>query len=194
MNPNNLSRFDLNFPGNWIAGDDRDLASETFRLLKIVKDQLLRAVVSCFLFHPLSEKNIRMRPDKHISEYEACLSSIYATTFVLSLDTIAKLLHTLRRYLEPPTQARDFVDSYQKQFGHLKYIRDSIMHIEDRGRGKDRNQKHIPASIFMLGVYIESRYEFTGEDGNRYSVEISENTLLTAHKIIQDIINSYKWE
>ena len=194
MNPNNLSRFDLNFPGNWIAGDDRDLAFETFQLLKIVKDQLLRAVVSCSLFQPISEKNIRKRLDEHLSEYEACLNSIYATTFVLSLDTIAKLLHTLRRNLEPPTQARDFVDRYQEQFGQLKYIRDSIMHIEDRGRGKDRNQENIPASFFVLGVYVENRYEFTGEDGNRYSVEISENTLLAARKIIQDIINAYKWE
>jgi hypothetical protein len=135
MNPNNFSRFDLTFPGNCIAGDDRDLASETLRLLKIVKDQFFRAVVSCSLFPPISERNIGNHLDEHLSEYEACLNSIYATTLVLSLDTIVKLLHTLQRNLEPPTQVRDFVDKYQEQFGHLKYIRDSIMHIEDRGRG-----------------------------------------------------------
>ena len=76
MNPNNLSRFDLSYPGYWIAGDDRDLAFETSQLLRLVEDQLLRAVVTFSLFRPITEKSIRKRLDGHLSKYEACLNSI----------------------------------------------------------------------------------------------------------------------
>jgi len=194
MDPRNLSRFDIEYPGIRIAGDDRDLAFETAHLLSLVESQFIRAVAAYSLFKPITEESIKERIDRQLSKYQACLNSIYATSFVLSLDTIAKLLHALLKYLDPPPQARSLVEKYQDHFKHLRHIRDSILHIEDRGRGKDRHQKRIPANLLVLGVYIKNRFQYTGADGCMHSVEISETTLYSAHEIIQAIINSYKWE
>ena len=84
-------------------------------------------------------------------------------------------------------------EEYKNLFGHLKHIRDSAIHIEDRGRGKTRKQKPLNTHIVLLGCFIEKRYTFTGEDGRPYEVEISESTLNKVKAIIQEAINSYSW-
>jgi hypothetical protein len=95
--------------------------------------------------------------------------------------------------LHPPAAIRPLCEDYERQFGQLKHIRDSAIHIEDRGRGKTRYQQPVNANVLILGSFIERRFVFTGEDGKQYEVEISDTTLLRAKEIIQKIINMYPW-
>ena len=92
-----------------------------------------------------------------------------------------------------PTRITTLLE-YKNLFGHLKHIRDSAIHIEDRGRGVNRNQKPINTHIIVIGCFIERRFTFTGEDGKQYEIEISDATLNVAKEIIQKIINSYVWK
>jgi hypothetical protein len=196
-NYNDLKQFDLAFPGHWIEGEDRDRASQVQHILSLIQGLFTEAVVSCALFKPITGANIkdciaRFRKGDE-SAYERCLNGLYAKAFVFALDGIQKLLHRLSESLNPPQEVNRLYKEYKKHFGHLKHIRDSAIHIEDRGRGKTRTQKPLDTYIIVLGCFIEKRYAFTGEDGKQYEIEISETTLKTAKRIIQKIINSYSW-
>jgi hypothetical protein len=197
LNYDSLKRFDLTFPGHWIKGENRDEAFHTQHILSLIQGLLTEAVVSYALFRPITAANVEeyiarfKRGDE--SAYERCLNGLYAKTFVFALNGIENLLNRLAVTLSPPEEIKNLYEKYKRLFGHLKHIRDSAIHIEDRGRGKTRKQEPLDTHIIVLGGFIERRYTFTGEDGKDYEIEISESTLKTAKAIIQDIINSYSW-
>jgi hypothetical protein len=197
INYDKLKEFDLTFPGHWIEGEDRDWAFQTQHILSLIQGLFTEAVVSYALFQPITGANVRdyiarfKRGDE--SAYERCLNGLYAKAFVFALDGIEKLINRLVITFNPPKEIKNLHKKYKSRFGHLRHIRDSAIHIEDRGRGKTRKQEPLDTHIIVLGCFIERRYTFTGEDGKQYEIEISESTLRTAKAIIQDIINSYSW-
>lgn len=194
MDITELQKFDLSYPGHWIAGSDRDWASETALILSLLEARFVRAAVSYAMFEPITAINVKQFADLKQSKYERCLNGIYATSFVFSLDAISKLLEALKKYLNPPDAVLTLISEYETIFGHLKHIRDSAAHIEDRGRGFDKYQEKIPANLLVLDTFIERRFAYTAGDGRLYEVELSESTLLSAHRILQGIINAYNWE
>lgn len=197
LNYKSLKQFDLTFPGHWIEGKDRDQAFQVQHILSLIQGLFIESVVSYALFQPITAENVRDymnrfgRGDE--TPYERCLNGIYAKAFVFALDSIEKLLNRLVAMCNPPKEIKHLHEEYKKLFGHLKHIRDSAIHIEDRGRGKTRKQEPLDTHIIVLGCFIERRYTFTGEDGRQYEIEISESTLRKAKSIIQEIINSYSW-
>jgi hypothetical protein len=192
MNPSELHKFDLTHPGHWIVAADRDWAWETSLVLEHIESEFIRAAASYAMFEPITLSTIGHLENQ--SRYERCLNGIYATAFVYSLDSISKLLSAINDHLTPPDSVRLLISEYEGCFGNLKNIRDSIAHIEDRGRGLDRNKKALLSHFLVLGCMNERRFEYTGNDGKIYGVEISEPTLLLAHRILQAIINAYVWE
>ncbi len=197
FNFQNLRQFDLTFPSHWLEGEDRDQAFQISHTLSMIRSLFTEAVASYALFQPLTAENI----DDHIEKwtnndetpYERCLNGIYAKAFVFALDGIEKLFNHLVTSYSSPEKVKHLHEEYRRLFGHLKHIRDSAIHIEDRGRGKTRKQKPLDTHIVLLGCFIEKRYTFTGEDGRQYEVEISESTLNKAKAILQEAINSYSW-
>jgi hypothetical protein len=188
----NLEKFDFTYPGNWISGFDRELAFETFNLLNLIETEFICAVTSYLMFKPTTINNFERVIKQH--KYTRSLNYIYAKSFVYSLDSIFKILNVLSNQPNFPNPAKDLKSQYEVYFGKLKHIRDSAAHIEDRGRALDKNLKKISSTIIILGAFNERRFEFTCSDGKCYGIEVSESTLLSAHKIIQSIIDSYNWE
>jgi len=194
VNCSKLSKFDLVSAGHLISGEDRDRAFQAAIVLGHIKSSFIEAVAAFALFQPVTEDNFRKWYEQRQSPYERCLNSIYAKAFVLSLDAIEKLLSRLCQYLSPPPGVTSFHNEYQSHFGHLKHIRDSAIHIEDRGRGLTRKQSTLKSRVIELGNFHVNRITFTGEDGKTYTVEISEVTLNQAHRILQGVINAYEWK
>ena len=192
-----LKQFDLTFPGHWIEVEDQDQAFQIQLVLSLIQGLFIEAVVSYALFQPITSENVREFMDRFErgdeTPYERCLNGIYAKAFVFALDGIEKLLNRLVSIYNSPKEVKQLHEEYKEQFGHLKHIRDSAIHIEDRGRGKTRKQEPLDTNIIVIGGFIERRYTFTGEDGRQYEIEISESTLKKAKLIIQEIINSYSW-
>ncbi|MDD5177528.1 MAG: hypothetical protein PHQ05_14010 [Sterolibacterium sp.] len=189
-----LAEFDLKMPGNWIAGDDRDWAGDTLLVFSLLEAEYERAIAAFALFEPLISEYVHERIHTQLKKYERSLNSIYAREFVLSLDSVCKLLNTLARDLNPPAAVQLLIAEYAHLFGYLKHIRDSVAHIEDRGRGLDRRRRRIQVPVLVLGGFNERRFEFTAEDGNCYSIDITRETALSARNILQAIINEYSWE
>lgn len=191
MKSDKYSHFDLRFPGYWIEGRDRDWASQNRLVLMHIENLFTEAVAAYSRFQPITSQNYRDFIDK--DRYEKCFNGIYAKSIVFALDGIEKLLCRLCEQLNPPEAVVSFCKEYSRQFGHLKHIRDSAIHIEDRGRGVTRSQKPLDTNIVLLGSFIGNSFIFTGEDGQQYEVEISERTINRARKIIQNIIDAYTW-
>ena len=193
---NDLTRFDLYFPGHWVSGDDRDWAFQVGHALGLVKGLFVEAVAAYALFQPITQENaleyIQRKRDE--SPYERCLNNMYAKAFVFSLNSIGELLRHVSKDAKSPESVRGLCEEYKKHFGHLKHIRDSAIHIEDRGRGRTRHQKPLKTHLIVLGCFIERRFTFTGENGKQYEIEVSEATLQTAREIIQKLIEAYTWE
>ena len=192
-----LKKFDLTFPGHWIEGEDLNQAFEVQHTLSLIQGLFIEAVVSYALFQPITAENVRDCIERFKTGgetlYERCLNGLYAKAFVFALDGIEKLFNRLVAMCNSRKEIKQLYEEYKKQFGHLKHIRDSAIHIEDRGRGKTRKQEPLDTYIILLGCFIERRYTFTGEDGRQYEIEISESTLIKAKSIIQELINSYQW-
>lgn len=193
---NELSQFDLSFPGRWVDGDDRDWAFEVQRILYLVQGLFAEAVAAYALFQPLTRENIDeyLRCEERLSPYERCLNQLYAKAFVFSLNSIGQLLRQLSNNTKSPSGARTLHDEYVGHFGHLKHIRDSAIHIEDRGLGRNRDLQALKTPFIILGCFMERRFFFTGEDGKQYGIDISQKTLLMAKAIIRKIIESYTWK
>jgi hypothetical protein len=193
MDVEQLRKFDLIFPGHLIDGEDRALAFQTAHILYLVESQFCRAVVSYAMFKPVTADQIKEYLEQTPSSYERSLNNIYAEAFVFSLNTIRMLLRKLKETLNPPDNARRLISEFETQFKNLEYIRDSAMHIEDRGRGVDKYQRSITSALLVLGGINGKRFGFTGHNGNLYEIEISQDTLINAHGIIQSLIDSYDW-
>lgn len=196
MNSDSLARFDLHFPGRWIGGSNRDWAFEVYRVLGLVEGLFVEAVAAYALFQPMTRETALeyIRGNKEETPYERCLNSIYAKAFVFSLHTIGKLLQGLSKDPNRPSAIEELYREYMHHFGHLKHVRDSAMHIENRGLGRDRYDQPIDTRLLVIGCFIENRYTFTGEDGKQYEMEISDRPLKIAQGIIQKIISAYAWE
>ena len=119
---------------------------------------------------------------------------IFAKSFVYSLDTISKQLGKLSQISGNKGERIALCELYSKEFMDLKYIRDSSMHIEDRGLGLDRKLKQIKTQVLVIGGFINNCYSYSGSDGKNYQIEISTKIARKAGNIIQNIINTYVWE
>ena len=196
MNLNDLTRFYLYFPGHWVSGDDRDWAFGVGHTLGLVQGLFVEAVAAYALFQPITKENaleyIQRKRDE--SPYERCLNNMYAKAFVFSLNSIGELLRHLSEDTNSPMGVQKSYQEYKRHFGHLKHIRNSAIHIEDRGRGRTRHQKPLKTHLIVLGSFIERRFTFTGENGKQYEIEISDGILEIARGIIQEIIRAYTWE
>jgi hypothetical protein len=194
MNINSLAQFDLYFPGHWVEGEDREWAFQVNHVLGLVQSLFVEAVAAHALFQPITQENVLEYISKQESPYEGCLRGLYAKAFVFALHSIGRLLGWLSSAkMNPPDGLQELYQDYKSHFGHLKHIRDSAIHIEDRGRGVTRQQQRINTNILIIGSFIERRFTFTGEDGQQYEIEVSEKTLNAAKKIIQQIIKMYRW-
>ena len=191
MNLSELQKFDFTHPGHWIVGADRDWAGETSQVLGLMEYEFVLAATSYAMFEPVTQGT--MEDHRSSSVYERCLNSIYATSFVFSLDSITKLLEVLNR-LNPPEPVPTLISEYRVQFGDLRYVRDSVAHNEDRGRGLDKDRKALSTPLIILRCFNQTRFECTGSDGACHGIDISESALLDAHRILQDILNAYSWE
>lgn len=143
-----LTRFDLKWPGRWIAGSDRDAAFEIVQLLHSVETEYESAVAAWAMFRPWTADRVAAQEGWPPTKYGGWLNTIYARSFVFSLDMIQKLLSVVAKYRGIPDAASKAIADCCADCV-LKHIRDSIAHLEDRSRGVDRNQKMLRSSMVV---------------------------------------------
>ncbi|TDL43819.1 hypothetical protein [Microbacterium oleivorans] len=131
---------------------------------------------------------------------------VHARTFVFALDSIEKALRVIARLPGVPSGVQNAESLWTKAFPDLKRIRDSAHHMEDRARGRGRWEKPLDlkpiesdfvaggaATVLSLGSLVDTKYMVTVDPGDLAGIEITLDTLLTAHQVVQATLDSFEW-
>jgi hypothetical protein len=140
--------------------------------------------------------------------YARRLPFIHARTFLTSLAQLGRAMSamaTLDTGEAKPTIGATR-DRFEAALPHLKPVRDSIEHAEDRMRGLDRNGKTMalapisnqmieaPGGGLLVGDALNNRhYGCTVNDGSYAEIEVSDDTVEVAREAVQAIFDVLPW-
>lgn len=178
---------DLGLPGCWIDHPDRDWAFVAQMLLAEVTTQLAEAAVVLGLFLEAGKELSSSPRDS------ARMRSLYARSFVYSLDTIGQLIRVLQGSDQLPPSAREQCQRWLAEFGALRELRNSLQHIEDRLRGLGRRGTPLPKPLVILGAFRNNLFGGTTAEGTYVEVDVSASVLCQARAIIEDLLWSFQW-
>lgn len=136
--------------------------------------------------------------------YEHRLPFVYAHVILYALDAIGKTINVLVDMGISPsiTTARD---TYESAIPHLKSVRDSAHHIEDRARGVHHGKKPLvlqpintgaivaPNGALALSNLDNNKLGYTAEDGHYREIEITKSTVKAAQSAVQQVLNALTW-
>jgi hypothetical protein len=84
-------------------------------------------------------------------------------------------------------------DEFDFEFPHVRDIRHSWQHIEDRMRGKGQNKANLGSTMLVLLSLFGDNLSYTIADGTVHSISISENTFRQAEYYVQKTFDSFEW-
>lgn len=139
-------------------------------------------------------------------EYQSRIAFMYAHAYVYALDSFEKILHRLAEEPNVPPGIFEPLNRFRDAFPHLKGVRDSAHHIEDRGLGRDRygrplNLKpiddgiiHAPAGgVLVLSVLKGNKLQYTSAEGGVSEIGVKRDNMAVVAAIFQEVINAFRW-
>ena len=140
----------------------------------------------------IERKRERWRAGHIPRDYDTRAIALHARTFIFALDSVAKALQVLVTMPDLPDEIASVKRDWDIAFPHLKGVRDTAHHHEDRARGLDRRGQPIDGSIHLDGMY-GGEYSATMNDGSLGQVEVSVASLKTATALVQRVIDAFEW-
>lgn len=141
-------------------------------------------------------------------EFSHNLPFIYARAFLYALDTFDKVLGVLAKEDRVPTAISGLHSKFVENFPHLRGVRNTVQHIEDRGRGlgsgkvpqkldlKPIENNFIQApggGVLVLNNLNGSKYGSTMADGHFGEIDVSVESMKHLKIILEEVLNSFKW-
>ncbi|AKT28216.1 hypothetical protein RYA05_25195 [Pseudomonas syringae pv. actinidiae] len=140
-------------------------------------------------------------------EFDYQLPFIYAQTFVYALDSFEKLLGVISKIENIPEEISNLHEEITEVFPHLREVRNSAHHMEDRLRGLGRNNKTMnlkpfdtgPGGIVSLGNGLVlnnltgSSYGYTMANGSFGDVSITPQSMAVLQDIFTRTLNTFRW-
>ena len=128
------------------------------------------------------------------------LPFVYAHSFLDAVVKIANTMYVMTRkdktpYIPENTRQKliNLKLEFDNEFPHVRDIRHSWQHIEDRMRGKGQNEKNLGTKLLILSNLFGDNLSYTIADGTSHSIAITENTLKRTEYYVQEIFNSFEW-
>lgn len=137
-----------------------------------------------------------------------CIPFIYARAFLYALDAFDKLLSVLSREAGVPTEIADLSTQVENSFPHLRGVRNSAQHLEDRARGLGAGRNPAPldlkpvenemvsapsGGVLILNSLNGSKYGSTMADGHYGEVDVSPESMQHLQHILHMTLQSFKW-
>jgi hypothetical protein len=200
-----------------IAETSENRLTEYFKIGRDVYDQLLEPIqnflsdtsLALSLYQstkefyskiPLDDLKIRKPIDNIPLHQFQRLPFIYAHSFLDAVVKIANTMFVMTRKDKTPfisDQVRQKLiilkDEFDNEFPHVRDIRHSWQHIEDRMRGKGQREANIDSTLLVLSSLVEDNLSYTIADGTVHSVSISENTFRRAESYVQKTFDCFEW-
>lgn len=140
--------------------------------------------------------------------YAHRLPFLHARTFLTALAQLGRAISEMAKLdtSDAKTTVCEAHDRFESALPHLKPVRDSIEHAEDRMRGLDRDKKAMtlaPISNQIIeapggGVLVsdslnDRRYGCTVNDGSYSEIDVADDTLEVARDAVQTIFDALPW-
>ena len=141
-------------------------------------------------------------------ELEHNLPFIYARAFLYALDAFEKFLSVLSKEPNVPGQIAMYHAQMAEDFPHLRGVRNTVQHLEDRSRGlgAGKNPKpmdlkpvsnaaiHAPnGGALILNSLNGTQYGSTMADGCYGEVDVSLESIKRLQKILEGVLQSFSW-
>lgn len=140
-------------------------------------------------------------------ELEGKILFIYARAFLYALDAFDRFLGILSKKEGVSPVLKIIHEQMTVEFPHLRGVRNSAQHPEDRARrlgpgGKPLDLKPVQNSIvnapgggvLMLNCLNGSNYGSTMADGHYGEVDVSPESMAKLQKIIISVFGEFKWK
>jgi hypothetical protein len=134
------------------------------------------------------------------------LPFICAKAFLTAADSIGKILMRLGERMDVPPETVAVCRGFYDSFPELREVRNSVQHIEDRGRGFGRRGRplklkpvnsggiNVDGGALILNNLNGNRYGSTMADGHFGEIEVSATSLATIRDRIEAVISSLPWK
>lgn len=159
------------------------------------------------------EAEVRFKREKWLNggvprEFEHNLPFIYARAFLYALDAFDKFLGVLSKEANVPEQVVKFHAQIAEEFPHLRGVRNTAQHLEDRARGLGAGKNPQPldlkpitnslinapgGGVLALNCLNGSRYGSTMSDGHYGEIDVSPESMQRLQKIFEGVLQSFKW-
>lgn len=141
-------------------------------------------------------------------EFEHNLPFIYARAFLYALDAFEKFLCVLANEPNVPAEVATYHQKVAEVFPHLRGVRNTAQHLEDRARGLGAGRNPQPldlkpidngfisatgGGVLALNCLNGSRYGSTMSDGHYGEVDVSPESMRHLQQILEGVLSSFKW-
>jgi hypothetical protein len=130
---------------------------------------------------------------------------IYARAFLFALDNFDRFLAVLAKQPNVPGSLAGLSASIGTTFPHLRGVRNSTHHLEDRARGLGSGGKpialqpvstpeiHAPGGALITNSLMGDRYSCTMDDGHLGEVEVTPESMETLRQLLQSVLDAFTW-
>jgi hypothetical protein len=156
------------------------------------------------------EVDVHMKREKWLSgapprEHEHLKVFIYAKAFLYALDGFDKFLGVISKEPGIPAGVVEAAGRVTEFFPHLRGVRNTAQHLEDRTRGLDQRKKKIdlmpvengafsaPSGGLFLNCLNGTQYGSTMSNGHYGEVDVSPDSMQKLQNLMQDVINAFNW-
>ena len=159
------------------------------------------------------ETEIRFKREKWSNgavprEFEHNLPFIYARTFLYALDAFDKFLGVLAKEENVPAEVATYHSKIAEAFPHLRGVRNTAQHLEDRTRGLGAGRNPQPlelkpienefinapgGGVLALNCLNGSRYGSTMSDGHYGEIDVSPESMQRLKEILEAVLLLFKW-
>lgn len=137
--------------------------------------------------------------------YEHRMPFLHARAFLFALDRLDRCLDALANSAQVPKAVAEAHNRLGKAIPHLRGVRNSVTHFEDRSRGLDQKGRRIalqpienrmicaPSGALILEALNDRSFGSVMADGHYGEVEVSAATLQHAAECVQSVIDAFTW-
>tara|TARA_R110002167_G_C12469549_1_gene633507 strand:- start:100 stop:732 length:633 start_codon:yes stop_codon:yes gene_type:complete len=141
-------------------------------------------------------------------EFQHNQAFMHARAFLYALDSFDKFLNVLKKQTNVPSALEEMYTRFGIAFPHLRGVRNSSQHMEDRSRGLGAGRNPKPLELkpidnglikseggaLVLNSLNGTKYGNTMADGHYGEVDVSPASMEALNAIFQDILNAFAWK